>query len=360
MTETPMEQIAEAMANIRNFIEEKVDFDDPATARLMDGMTTRIEALNVALEAALSSRAPQAGGEGLRRQNEVQHAVRKLNEPCPFCRQKMVELWRDPREHWLPFQVRCGACFATGPACDCGEESAVPMWLSVQPTPADAPKGDPDIPRDDFMATPMPVEDAPKGDVRGALTALRNRLAMTSDEHWSAEDSRLARDVWLLSTPSQDEGEARVSDEAHVLIAQNIVENNAEHIAVAALNGLVREIAFALSAAHVAGKAARPAEGEALRREREYRAAGYVKHADAVLARIAEGEALRRALGEAAEALERVAEHAPGTPGLHYDTTEKLIESAVGIAKAAAISAHEALSRSPEDDFSADAWGEKS
>lgn len=67
------------------------------------------------------------------RQPKAERHVRKLFEPCPFCGTSHVHLWRDTQEHWVPYQVRCEACFACGPACDCGEESAVPMWLSVEP-----------------------------------------------------------------------------------------------------------------------------------------------------------------------------------------------------------------------------------
>lgn len=68
------------------------------------------------------------------------YAIRKLTEPCPFCRQdRSVELWVDPREHYKPFQVICGVCQARGPVCDCGEEVAVPAWLSVKRVPGLSP-----------------------------------------------------------------------------------------------------------------------------------------------------------------------------------------------------------------------------
>lgn len=70
-------------------------------------------------------------------QEKNEHAQRLLNEPCPFCHQKTAELWYDPSYAALctPYQVRCRTCQARGPRCDCGEESAVPMWLSVLPHP---------------------------------------------------------------------------------------------------------------------------------------------------------------------------------------------------------------------------------
>jgi hypothetical protein len=65
-------------------------------------------------------------------QEEHEHAVRMLDEPCPFCHTKSAELWYTPdRNDLLPYQVRCRVCGACGPNCDCGEESAVPMWLGV-------------------------------------------------------------------------------------------------------------------------------------------------------------------------------------------------------------------------------------
>jgi hypothetical protein len=69
---------------------------------------------------------------GLRWQRENEHAQRLLPQPCPFCRQKTASLWFDPKEEFHPFQVRCASCGAHGPKCDCGEESAVFMWLSVE------------------------------------------------------------------------------------------------------------------------------------------------------------------------------------------------------------------------------------
>lgn len=65
-------------------------------------------------------------------------AIRKLDTGgCPFCCQpNSVELWVtiSGSQHELdhPYQVRCSLCRARGPACDCGEESAVPMWLNAQ------------------------------------------------------------------------------------------------------------------------------------------------------------------------------------------------------------------------------------
>lgn len=68
----------------------------------------------------------------LKRQTEAEHAVRQLTTGCPFCLQpNSVHLWYSPKNDWHPYQVRCSLCEARGPACDCGEESAVPMWLSV-------------------------------------------------------------------------------------------------------------------------------------------------------------------------------------------------------------------------------------
>lgn len=51
---------------------------------------------------------------------------------CPFCRTKSAELWRDPLDHFHPYQVICRTCSARGPKCDCGWESAVIMWDSVR------------------------------------------------------------------------------------------------------------------------------------------------------------------------------------------------------------------------------------
>jgi hypothetical protein len=69
----------------------------------------------------------------LQRQTEIAHAQRKLEEPCPFCRSLACQLWYDPAmaDSITPYQVRCGACGARGPWCDCGDESAVPNWLNV-------------------------------------------------------------------------------------------------------------------------------------------------------------------------------------------------------------------------------------
>ena len=66
------------------------------------------------------------------------HAVRQLDEPCPFCRKKTKYLWHDPtrQNRVMVYRVRCFTCEAAGPWCDCGEGSAVPMWLSVAPNPA--------------------------------------------------------------------------------------------------------------------------------------------------------------------------------------------------------------------------------
>lgn len=67
-------------------------------------------------------------------QEENAHIKRRLAEPCPFCLTVSADLWFDPAglEWCLPFQVRCSACGARGPECDCGEESAVPSWLLVK------------------------------------------------------------------------------------------------------------------------------------------------------------------------------------------------------------------------------------
>lgn len=66
---------------------------------------------------------------------ETAHATRQLETGCPFCLQpNSVELWFDPKEIDRPYQVRCGLCDARGPKCDCGEESAVPMWMAVEST----------------------------------------------------------------------------------------------------------------------------------------------------------------------------------------------------------------------------------
>lgn len=67
----------------------------------------------------------------LTRQMEIEHAQRHLSEPCPFCHLKTVHLWYDPKNQDRPYQVRCSLCEARGPACDCGEESAVPAWMSI-------------------------------------------------------------------------------------------------------------------------------------------------------------------------------------------------------------------------------------
>jgi hypothetical protein len=68
----------------------------------------------------------------LKRQEEVEHAQRIVGE-CPFCERDppSAELWYDPSDEVFPFQVRCRACGACGPRCDCGEESAVPSWLKI-------------------------------------------------------------------------------------------------------------------------------------------------------------------------------------------------------------------------------------
>lgn len=69
-------------------------------------------------------------------QETHEHIRRRLSEACPFCKSKTADLWWKPDpEFYEPFQVRCATCGASGPECDCGEESAVPMWLSVQPLP---------------------------------------------------------------------------------------------------------------------------------------------------------------------------------------------------------------------------------
>lgn len=70
----------------------------------------------------------------LERQKEIAHARRKLTELCPFCGEQGAQLWYDPMnaDYMEPYQVRCSCCGARGPNCDCGEESAVPAWLSVQ------------------------------------------------------------------------------------------------------------------------------------------------------------------------------------------------------------------------------------
>lgn len=76
-----------------------------------------------------------------RHQETTLHAVRALGTPCPFCGQRGVQLWRDPvgpRSPIYQYQVRCD-CGARGPWADCGEESAVPSWESVIPTPPPAP-----------------------------------------------------------------------------------------------------------------------------------------------------------------------------------------------------------------------------
>jgi hypothetical protein len=69
----------------------------------------------------------------LTRQFEIDHKRRRLDEPCPFCRRSgSVALWYFAGDDYRKFQVICGICEAKGPRCDCGEESAVPAWLSVQ------------------------------------------------------------------------------------------------------------------------------------------------------------------------------------------------------------------------------------
>lgn len=76
----------------------------------------------------------------LKRQTEIEHEVRRLETACPFCLQpNSVVLWFIPHDEWHPYQVRCCLCQARGPACDCGEESAVPMWLSVSSLPETKP-----------------------------------------------------------------------------------------------------------------------------------------------------------------------------------------------------------------------------
>lgn len=67
---------------------------------------------------------------------KTDRAVRALEEPCHFCGERTVILWRDMADYHYPFQVRC-SCGAAGPRCDCGEESAIPAWLSVKPASAD-------------------------------------------------------------------------------------------------------------------------------------------------------------------------------------------------------------------------------
>ncbi len=84
---------------------------------------------------------------GTRFQAERAHAMRKLDGPCMFCRQRSVELWHDvpnaPHGPIYTYQVRCSTCGARGPWADCGEESAVVMWEDVQAalaTPPPSPK----------------------------------------------------------------------------------------------------------------------------------------------------------------------------------------------------------------------------
>lgn len=70
----------------------------------------------------------------LKRRTEIDREVRQLEAGCHFCLQpNTIALWYAPNRPDHPYQVRCSLCEASGPACDCGEESAVPMWLGVQP-----------------------------------------------------------------------------------------------------------------------------------------------------------------------------------------------------------------------------------
>lgn len=64
----------------------------------------------------------------IERQHQIIHARRKLTSCCPFCGMREAQLWFNPENDTRPFQVRCAACGARGPECDCGEESAVPSW----------------------------------------------------------------------------------------------------------------------------------------------------------------------------------------------------------------------------------------
>ena len=71
----------------------------------------------------------------------IPHPVAKIG-PCPFCRGGKAELWRNPLERDVPFQVRCDRCGARGPKCDCGWESAVPAWENVARRALDQVKGE--------------------------------------------------------------------------------------------------------------------------------------------------------------------------------------------------------------------------
>jgi hypothetical protein len=68
------------------------------------------------------------------------YVERYLTEPCPFCGETEAALWHKPDEDVRQYQVVCANCDARGPQCDCGEESAVPAWLSVKPRPREQVK----------------------------------------------------------------------------------------------------------------------------------------------------------------------------------------------------------------------------
>jgi hypothetical protein len=69
-------------------------------------------------------------------QHQIEHAQAKVGF-CPFCKQSSAELWFDPGDDFLPFQVRCASCGARGPRADCGWESAVPAWDKVRHSTAE-------------------------------------------------------------------------------------------------------------------------------------------------------------------------------------------------------------------------------
>jgi uncharacterized protein (DUF983 family) len=63
--------------------------------------------------------------------NEKEHAVALVGR-CPFCESDFgAELWRNPADGWLPYQVRCRDCGARGGWADCGDEVAVFEWQRV-------------------------------------------------------------------------------------------------------------------------------------------------------------------------------------------------------------------------------------
>lgn len=63
---------------------------------------------------------------------------------CPFCdADDGAELWRNPADEWMPYQVRCRYCDARGGWADLGREVAVYEWRRIVVMPPEPMGADP-------------------------------------------------------------------------------------------------------------------------------------------------------------------------------------------------------------------------